>query len=1786
MKSLKNYLLACTILFSLIAGAQKKHPVLLFKNEQLKTSNNITEANIESFNKKAARYKNKTLAVLQFESLPSLETRNLLLKQGIELLEYIPENAYTVSITGKLNAGLLQRVKARAIIQLSPKQKMHPALAVKHKQHTAKSSDDFTEVQLSFPRMYSVSDVLQFLGNKNIQVIGTELQQYRVLKVRVATNRLEELSSFPIVEYVEPVIGEDKPLNDDSRNLSRANVLNASAANGGRDLKGEGVVIGIGDAGDIQAHIDIVSSHIINRVSGPQSGHAIRVHGVAAGSGIINDYYTGIAPKATIISQVFSNILWNAGTYVQDHGMVITNNSYGDLGGCGFYGYYNISSRVVDQHAFDYPYLQHVFASGNDGYVSCSPFPAGFHTVFGSYQSAKNVLTVGATNWAGNLWANSSRGPVLDGRTKPELVALGDAISVPALNNLYLTSWGTSFSSPAVAGGLALLYQRYRQLHGGNPKNGLMKALICNGSEDKGNVGPDFSYGYGSMSLNRSLDMLENGRYINANIAHASSNQHIITIPSNTAQLKVMLYWNDPAASLLSSRALVNDLDLKVIDPGAVTHLPKILDTSASGVLNPATTGVDKINNMEQVVVMNPAPGAYTINIDALVAQNPSQEYFIVYDIIPQSTVLTFPLGGEGFVSGGTANLQWDSYGEPANTFTIKYSLDNGNSWTDINTAVDANARMFNWSVPNVATDQALIRIERNGTSISSTSNPFTIIGQPVITLSATQCEGYAAIQWDPIAGATDYEVMLYRNSEMRPFATTTSTSYIYGGLHPDSTYWFSVRARVNGKAGKRSVAISRVPSDGLCAGSISDNDLKLDAITAPVSGRKFTSTELGTLPVSVRIENLDDAPATGFTVKYKLNENSWVSQAVPATIGARGTYNYTFPTNENFSAVGDYVLTAVVVNDQADPVTSNDTLKVLIRHLDNQPITLALPFVDNLETAVDRDYSTDGTIGLFGLDRYDFYTASPFGRLRTFINSGVAFSGQRAIMIDASRNLASPYPAASVVGTFNLKDYDVNLQDIRLDFKGRYSSLFTHPNKKVWVRGNDSAPWVPVYSYSNIGLYAPNVTPSIEIADSLKAQGQNFSSSFQIKWELPITGAISNRSYGIGLIMDDIHLYEAVHDMQMIRIDTPVNLSCGLSNAVPLKVTIRNSSNSDLNNVPVKYSLNNGGWIQESIASVPANTTMEYTFTTALNFASSGIYNLRTLVDYPTDNYRANDTLSVVVHNAPLVNTFPYLENFEQNDGGWYTQGANSSWQYGTPASGFINSAASGTKAWKTGIAGNYNDNELSYLYSPCFDVSSLANPMLSLSLALSIENCGSTLCDAAWVEYTTDNRNWFRLSDTASAGTNWYKRESSDYIWNQQDYTRWHVASMPLPKGAANVRLRFVMYSDEAVNLEGIAIDDIHIYDSVQAIYTGVSPSTILSQQVSGNEWVHFTDGNRLIASIHPNNQDLGTTEVQAFIHSGSVRHFENQYYHDRNITIKPANVNLADSVTVRFYFLDSESEALINATGCASCVKPASAYQLGVPKYSDSDDAKEDGSITNNLVENWSFILPVHVKKIPFQKGYYAEFKVKDFSEFWLSMNSLQPSTPLPVTLLGFTANKEGENDVMTRWTTTSESEILHYEVEVAKGHESLRSGRFTTLTRVSPRGNGTGADQQYAYRDATAGKAGAYYYRLKITEEDGSYSYSPIRGVVFAQPDSWLVYPNPSHSLFNLVYQLHASESMQVSIYDAKGMLIKQFRQSGTGQQQKLMIDLAPYAAGTYLLQTNVNGDKRFFKLYKQ
>ena len=231
----------------------------------------------------------------------------------------------------------------------------------------------------------------------------------------------------------------------------------------------------------------------------------------------------------------------------------------------------------------------------------------------------------------------------------------------------------------------------------------------------------------------------------------------------------------------------------------------------------------------------------------------------------------------------------------------------------------------------------------------------------------------------------------------------------------------------------------------------------------------------------------------------------------------------------------------------------------VLVKQLPNDPITVTdvAGFVDDLEGADDSTYY-NGQIGLSGADRYDFTSSSVYGRLRPFINSGIAHSGDKAFTLDSY--IFNPGGTAdSLKATFNLSPHFNTPDDIRFDFVYKNHGQGPDNANKVWIRGDDQKPWIEVYdlydNQSDLGFYKKSA--SIELSDILAANSQDFSPSFQVR--IGQFGYIlaADDDGGGGYTFDDIHLYKVDNDIQMVRLDTPIVASCSLNNAIPVRVTV-----------------------------------------------------------------------------------------------------------------------------------------------------------------------------------------------------------------------------------------------------------------------------------------------------------------------------------------------------------------------------------------------------------------------------------------------------------------------------------------------------------------------------------------------------------------------------------------------------------------------------------------------------
>ena len=179
------------------------------------------------------------------------------------------------------------------------------------------------------------------------------------------------------------------------------------------------------------------------------------------------------------------------------------------------------------------------------------------------------------------------------------------------------------------------------------------------------------------------------------------------------------------------------------------------------------------------------------------------------------------------------------------------------------------------------------------------------------------------------------------------------------------------------------------------------------------------------------------------------------------------------------------------------------------------------------------------------------------------------------------------------------------------------------------------------------------------------------------------------------------------------------------------------------------------------------------------------------------------------------------------------------------------------------------------------------------------------------------------------------------------------------------------------------------------------------------------------------------------------------------------------------------------------------------------------------------------------------------------------TLGGTTALPVTLVAFTASAVANRDARLSWTTASEVNNDHFEVE-----RSFDGTSFTLIGTVAGHGT-TSAASTYALTDAAvaAQASGPVYYRLRQVDYSGAATYSPVRSLSFTQAAmvSLSLYPNPAPASTQLdLRQLPTTGTYQVRLLDATGRTVGQWTLGG-GQVQPL--DVHELATGAYLLRVS-------------
>jgi hypothetical protein len=530
-----------------------------------------------------------------------------IIDSGGKILGYIPQYTYIVQMEKDLKEKLQDLPHIRWIGLYHPAYKMENNL---------------------FERTQTVSlNVMVFesgLGNENLNLVRQKIQVLggRIMKeepeadnivVEISGSKIPDIAFIPQVECIDEY-SEPVSLMDNIRVFTGAtSPLHEFGFNG------TGIVGEVKDSGLDEDHVEFEGQiigtdpdNIDEDSHGTSTFGIVFAKGVSErakgmlpdGDGVFCDWAVGrIQSVANLVSNwdgLFQSNSWHSGS---------ADSSY------------QSNSRQNDEAVFEYD-ISMLYASGNGGSDGSITREA----------TAKNVITVGGIDHQDNQdrtddvhnGNQGNKGPVDDGRIKPDVVGPYESIYTTTSGGGYTSGFGgTSGATPVAAGGVGLIYEMYKRNHFGNnpsgtvPHSATVKAiLIADAYQYELTQADRMAQGWGLVDVGNVYFMGENHLIDDESESLRTGESQIYNItPTGIHQLKITLVWTDVPGTTSSDLHLINNLNLKVTDPYGTVYWGNYgLDLSK---WSSSGGSADSLNNVENVFLESPISGEWTIEVIA-----------------------------------------------------------------------------------------------------------------------------------------------------------------------------------------------------------------------------------------------------------------------------------------------------------------------------------------------------------------------------------------------------------------------------------------------------------------------------------------------------------------------------------------------------------------------------------------------------------------------------------------------------------------------------------------------------------------------------------------------------------------------------------------------------------------------------------------------------------------------------------------------------------------------------------------------------------------------------------------------------------------------------------------------------------------------------------------------------------------------------------------------------------------------------------------------------------------
>lgn len=314
--------------------------------------------------------------------------------------------------------------------------------------------------------------------------------------------------------------------------------------------------------------------------------------------------------------------------------------------------------------------------------------------------------------------------------------------------------------------------------------------------------------------------------------------------------------------------------------------------------------------------------------------------------------------------------------------------------------------------------------------------------------------------------------------------------------------------------------------------------------------------------------------------------------------------------------------------------------------------------------------------------------------------------------------------------------------------------------------------------------------------------------------------------TYGRGIFVTDIPEQLPPNDVKLESINNPTgDINCG--STITPEITIKNNGTQDITSVTINYNVDGGtSQTQTWTGSLASEATTSISLNT-INSLTVGAHSLNIETTITDDTYASNNnkTVSFFINelntNPTTVNTF---EN-TTTDALLNTTNNSDVWEVGTVNKSLILTTSN---AYATKLTGNYADETTGFLYTNCYDLTTMTDPVLTFKMAFDIEN----EYDYLLMQYSTDQgQNWQILG--SATDPNWYTNSATVTAqgaslpgaqWtglgeatNPQGGTNATMHDYSYDLGGftneASIIFRFVFFTDQNTNEEGVVIDDLVI-------------------------------------------------------------------------------------------------------------------------------------------------------------------------------------------------------------------------------------------------------------------------------------------------------------------------------------------------------------------------------------